>query len=177
MEGTLVCVGWCLEEMVLCGWGPELCGGVGEVRSRAHRNVGGGGTGYVLGARVGRATEWYSGWGGGAALNCQRASVVVFGAGRHVRGGAKLCESAQLKKKVYCISHLRERVRERNIYVRKTNRPPPHGPTGDGASNLSVCPHRESNWRPFGYRTTLQPTDPASQDVSLKCWRRRHFVG
>lgn len=65
MEGTLVCVGWCLEEMVLCGWGPELCGGVGEVRSRAHRNVGGGGTGYVLGARVGRATEWYSGWGGG----------------------------------------------------------------------------------------------------------------
>ena len=64
MEGTLGCAGWCLEEMALHGWGPEVCGSVGEVCSRAHRNVGGVGTGYALGVRVGRATEWY--WG---ALN------------------------------------------------------------------------------------------------------------
>ena len=80
-------------------------------------------------------------------------------------------------KKGLLYSHLRERGRERNIYVRKANRPP-RAPSEDRAGNLGVCPTRNRTGDPSVRGQRSNQLSHASQDVGLKCWRtERYFEG
>ena len=60
----------------------------------------------------------------------------------------------------------REEERERNVDVRERCidwLPPGHAWPRDQTRNLGMCPDLESEPQPFGYRTTLQPTEPHGQ--------------
>ena len=74
-------------------------------------------------------------------------------------------------------SHSREtegkREKETLMWERNSDGlPSTCAPTGDWIHNLGMCPDQESNWRPFSYGTTLQPTEPHQprQNISMS-WK------
>ena len=62
--------------------------------------------------------------------------------------------------KILFIFRERGREREREGEKRQCVVASRTSPTGDPAHNPGMCPHWESNWRPFGWQAGAQSTEP-----------------